>query len=850
MLDILFILVLTTSGAVFYLVLNQPERDLQVSFRTVFDFLIAGILLTSVASILLLEFGKFRISYLIIVLLLLSFIMLFFVRFIPGVGFNFKIDKYKIILAFILILASLLRFPPWNWMMGGQDQGLYVNIGNNIKKTGEIFIEDEILQEVKYFDSIRDYYIKNTYRRFGKIVDGKAEGVYTPGIFVKDISDGILVPQFYHLQPIWFAISNSLLGVEYSTFPLFVFGLLSIIFIYLLTESFLNSRGAALLSASLLAVNPLHSYMSKFPVTEVMAGMFFLSGLYYLFRMIDSDKGRFFHSLMTILSFGCFFFTRISGLIFIPLFLFLLYYVRIFENDRTRRSITIFSLVGILLFYLYSFIHGYIFSFPYSYLIYRNFKRDISTYKTFVAFIPYLAFVIVSLYFARNLRPQFRVMKLWLARHRKYIILGIMGAVFALIAHKGYLFGFTDYFNAPQWRHLAGNGLKSLESLNIVVLAIMLTPVGLLLSFHGIYKILNKGFYSKKHLILGLSSLYFLLIYTVMKVYTPYLFYFARYLLSELIPLLIVCLSCSLLYFQKKYPKALIVVLFLILTPSLGLSYLHTRDTEMRHLYSNLKDIDSLFNENSIIFVDKDILPMHERLVAPLRLTFNEKVFLFDKKDLIGGRLKDTFRHFIARGYTLFLMSNDDNLGSEYFIPYWKMPVILNLMRVKSWTIPIGYTIKTGDWRNMVSIYRRSPEIWNVMKGSDSVDKLSEGGFAYGMKISKAYDLFKFKKGQIYQVPVVLKNTSKQKWSHRSSSYEIHLAYHWLDEEGKVIVYEAVPSPLPYDLEPGDEVLILARVNAPDAAENYILEFDMVQEDVAWFKNKGVQTLRVPIVVE
>lgn len=39
-------------------------------------------------------------------------------------------------------------------------------------------------------------------------------------------------------------------------------------------------------------------------------------------------------------------------------------------------------------------------------------------------------------------------------------------------------------------------------------------------------------------------------------------------------------------------------------------------------------------------------------------------------------------------------------------------------------------------------------------------------------------------------------------------------------------------------------------INAPRASGNYLLEIDMLQEDVSWFALRGSRTLRVPVTIK
>ena len=70
--------------------------------------------------------------------------------------------------------------------------------------------------------------------------------------------------------------------------------------------------------------------------------------------------------------------------------------------------------------------------------------------------------------------------------------------------------------------------------------------------------------------------------------------------------------------------------------------------------------------------------------------------------------------------------------------------------------------------------------------------------------------------------------------------------------KGKVIVeeFDGLRTTLPADLMPNKEVELEAKVKAPSKPGNYILEFDMLQELVSWFKDKGSKTSQINIKVE
>jgi hypothetical protein len=122
---------------------------------------------------------------------------------------------------------------------------------------------------------------------------------------------------------------------------------------------------------------------------------------------------------------------------------------------------------------------------------------------------------------------------------------------------------------------------------------------------------------------------------------------------------------------------------------------------------------------------------------------------------------------------------------------------------------------------------------------------------AYKAELLSSGSSFTMKKHQAVIIPVKVKNNSKHVWPAESHSVRrIALSYHWLDKDGKVIIFDGIRTSLPYDVKPGEEVTLNASVKTPDKPGEYILEFDMVQERVSWFKDKGSKTLKIDMKVD
>jgi SAM-dependent methyltransferase len=100
---------------------------------------------------------------------------------------------------------------------------------------------------------------------------------------------------------------------------------------------------------------------------------------------------------------------------------------------------------------------------------------------------------------------------------------------------------------------------------------------------------------------------------------------------------------------------------------------------------------------------------------------------------------------------------------------------------------------------------------------------------------------------------VEVENCSGHTWpclAGASEQHGVHLGNHWLLGDGSVCQLDDGRCPLPFDLAPGARARLLLPVLAPAWAGDYVLELDMVQEDVAWFQAPGACSVRVRCQVE
>jgi hypothetical protein len=104
--------------------------------------------------------------------------------------------------------------------------------------------------------------------------------------------------------------------------------------------------------------------------------------------------------------------------------------------------------------------------------------------------------------------------------------------------------------------------------------------------------------------------------------------------------------------------------------------------------------------------------------------------------------------------------------------------------------------------------------------------------------------------GEVFTVPVTLHNTGGVTWP-RAGQQPTHLAYHWqrLDGVTTLADYEGVRTELPEDVAPGGVLEVVATAYGPAREGHYLLHWDVVQEDVTWFSDRGNAMPDQPVTV-
>lgn len=485
-------------------------------------------------------------------------------------------------LVLILLVGIFFRLPPYNYVLGGQDEGVYVNMAHYIAHSGTAVPYDAPLEKLQGSE-FRNLYLQ----------ENRAAGAFLPGVYYRDAGGDRLEFQFYHLFPVWMAIFIGLFGGAYSVYALTFFSILSLIFFYKLALVASGSTRTALVAGLLLALNPLHVFFSKFPVTEVMALSFSLMGFTYLATYCTSNEltRRGGALIISALCFGELFATRISGFMYIPFFLALAIATAILDSDRKRKNGIALWVAGVVVLYGFSVLYGLRWSEIYAGAIYDISFRIIFGAHWRILLAGAILAACASLVFIYRLsRSQDNRERLerCLLRPARVAIGPVMAVGLIVGFVKIYRLGWTDAYASDyvlgQLWSLAGSGWHALAASSLAGLLVYLGPLVPTVFLILVWRRLADPCMEFLRVFVAGFVVYAAALQWIM----PYGPYYARYLLSELLPYMLLFVVLAWGSFRVRSSRILAAALVITALYSTFASSQQLGKSENAGLYTNL----------------------------------------------------------------------------------------------------------------------------------------------------------------------------------------------------------------------------------------------------------------------
>lgn len=103
--------------------------------------------------------------------------------------------------------------------------------------------------------------------------------------------------------------------------------------------------------------------------------------------------------------------------------------------------------------------------------------------------------------------------------------------------------------------------------------------------------------------------------------------------------------------------------------------------------------------------------------------------------------------------------------------------------------------------------------------------------------------------GDVFTTTVTVTNTGVRAWP-AGGIRPVNVSYHWIQPDSRrVLIVDGERTPLPRDLAPGESAAVSALVKVPPITGTLLLQWDLVQEDVTWFSERGSAVSGVTVQV-
>lgn len=605
-----------------------------------FDLLILAISVFSLLNVILLalEFFYPLLSLGITIILLIIGLFVFKIK------INIKDKRFGLLFLIVILLALALRISPNLYLTGGQDQGTYVSLSKQYEINHSLYIKDELRESLS--ENLKEIYDK---------------GNVFLGLKFKDKGTSEYTMPFYPVFPSWMATVGSAIGSDNRIYALTFFSILSIVGIYLLAyEISGKNKKIGLLTSFLIAINPLHVYFSRVPLTEVVSLAFLCFGFYYLIKFYNdylNNKKNFLLLILSLFSFTALFYTRMSGIFFLPIIILIPLLTFLFSKDKKLLKY----------FVIYSF--SWIISLLLSYEFYKAFlpdlyrqiigKRlfDLVSTDTLILLGISLCVVLVTIFFVKKIRERLSSILRFIYKYFYVIALLLF---FGLIFYELYFY-IKDIFVNNDYSLLSNESLSLLKQQSFLVGLLYLSPFGfavLPISFVYFRKRMDV-----KIVLLISSILIFLIYYWGILRITQYHYYFARYQLSELIPLCTILISIFLIGICKnKVGKIVSISLVSLMSIYFGyFSMIQLREYEGANK-EKFEEIQELVGKDDLLLVAKNEFTSFNQIILPIKYYYGVNTFVIYSSSYVA---KEEMQEEVKKYDKVYLLTAINTISAE-----------------------------------------------------------------------------------------------------------------------------------------------------------------------------------------
>ena len=550
--------------------------------------------------------------------------------------------------AFLVGLCAvmvILYFRPHEFIFGGADAGVYVNLGATISRSGGLILENPDLAALPADD----------YAMFFRAQPPNQQPRYyqLPGFYIADDNAGRITPQFYPLHPVWLAIAYGLRGLAGSLYLTPLWGLLGVLAVYFaVREAFGRARLAAL-TASLLAITSTQIWFARYPTAETLTLFLLFAGLYGLARLARTHEE--WAAVLAGVALGQVMLARIDMYFLLAVPVIYAAYLRL--RRQLDRRYWLFA-GPILALTAHSLIHATWQSWPYFYNTYFSGLQSPIPLPILIGgvLVAGVAFIVFDRRVANN-RSN------WVARAapwwRKMLLLVAIGLVL-LAAYAYFIRPLSVDPNKQSNYWYADSKIPDVEPLNMVRLGWYLSPLGLWLAVIGCALLVRERVSERTWALLG-GGLFFVLLYTYKTYNNPHHIYVMRRYVPAAMPMLVLGIAYALDRLAEWKPIGRVSAIGLaIITAALLINAGRVSNAQIDYAggLDQYRAFAGQFPQNSVVlFDDQDVVGVTALFGTPLAYLDGHTVLDLQEDRLDRSRLDASVAGWLASGRAVMIVS-------------------------------------------------------------------------------------------------------------------------------------------------------------------------------------------------
>ncbi len=560
-------------------------------------------------------------------------------------------DRSTWALAVLVVIVSVLYFRPHEYILGGSDAGVYVNLGAHITRTGGLVFRDPDIAALD--PAVYPALFRQQPPAF------ITRYIQFPGFYLSDQQAGVIIPQFYPLHPLWMAVFYSLGGLRASLYATPLWGALGVLAVGL-TAKTLFGRRVGLLAAILLALNATQIWFARYPTSEALTQLLLYGGIYAFSRYMADESPEM--GALAGLCLGQVMLVRLDTYFLLAIPVLLAAYLRLTRQMQKRYLTFLFPFLALS---AHSVLHGFFQSWPY---LHNSYDWQIARLP-----LPFLAgaaaAVLVGFLVLDRWAGGCTERLAWLARWVQHgvTILAVLTVVAALYA----------YFIRPQQADLSagwenwysGGMIPTVEPYNLVRLGWYLSPLGIALAVLGVWWMLRRELSRQTALFLGVG-LFFSFLYIQNSRNNPHHIYVMRRYVPAVIPAFTIAAAYAVgrgwrrrNHWRRLALAAAAVQVGLLLYAGRVI----WRQTDYHGLVDQLTPwVESIPSDAVVLFNDDLPVSIGATIGTPLRYLFNRTVFDLQEEYVTPEVLGSLISHWQAQNRPILLAVGPNSVREPF----------------------------------------------------------------------------------------------------------------------------------------------------------------------------------------